>query len=666
MNHLALFAAIAVFMPVSGLRAQSAAQIQGSIQDPSGSAVPRAVVKATQTETGAVRTTTSDTDGTYVLTNLAIGPYRLEISKPGFSTYIQTGIVLQIESQSTVDVSLKVGDVKEEVKVEAGTALVETQSTNVGSVIENRRILELPIDGRQATDLIQLTGAAIPQGVAGPGGFPNTSQIVIVGGQAFGVGFYLDGGLFNNPWDNANLPFPFPDALQEFKVETSALDAGKGVHSGASINTATKAGTNEFHGDAFEFLRNNALNAQNFFTNASPNAAKDSLKRNQFGGVLGGRIIRDRLFFFAGYQNTQTRFTALPVSDAFVPTAAMQAGDFSACLRLIPDSLASYFPNGKLAPGISYDPASLKLARTLPATSDPCGRVHFVFPTHLGEDQGVGRVDYQVNSRQSAFGRYMAVAYYRPPAYTLAPTNILTTGQPVAGLDDLMQSVVVGHTWTVAPNSVNALRVGANRVAITRWNANFFSACDLGVKMYCGYVLHQSYFNVTGFFAVGANLSTMARSGSTTYHLSDDFSLIKGAHQLGFGATASEYRLLVRATVLPQNQFMFTSLPAFLLGGAPGNPVQVATGLPVRMDQEKWYLGSYVRDIWKVSPRFTVNAGLRYEPFLPSALTNGGVYNFRLTDMIANKKTTVYRNAPPGLTYPGDPGFPGSPGMNRQ
>jgi hypothetical protein len=284
------------------LRAQSTAQIQGSIQDASGSAVPGAVVKATQAETGAFRTITSDRDGTYVLTNLATGPYRLEVSKPGFSTYVQTGIVLQVESRPTVDISLTVGTVSEQVQVESDASLVETQSTNMGSVIENRRILELPLDGRQATDLIQLAGAAVPQGVAGPGGFPNTGQTVIAGGQAIGAGFYLDGGLFNNPWDNANLPFPFPDALQEFKVETSALDASKGVHAAASINAATKAGTNEFHGDIFEFLRNNALNAQNFFTNASPNEAKDTLAQpvwrrawrpaNQKQAVLFWRVPR--------------------------------------------------------------------------------------------------------------------------------------------------------------------------------------------------------------------------------------------------------------------------------------------------------------------------------------------------------------------------------------
>ena len=357
------------------LKAQSTAQIQGLVHDATGAIVPEAVIKVTQTETDTVRTAASGADGVYVLPNLPLGPYRLEVSKQGFAAYVQTGIVLQVESQATIDVVLKVGNVSEQVQVEANAALVETQSNNIGNVIENQRILELPLNGRQATDLIQLTGAAIPQGVAGAGGFPNTGQIVIAGGQAFGVGYYLDGGLYNNPWDNANLPFPFPDALQEFRVETSALDAAKGVHAGASINAVTRSGTNALHGDLFEFLRNNALNAQNFFTNASPTAAKDSLKRNQFGGTVGGRIIRDKLFVFGGYQNTITRQLVVAPT-AFIPTAAMQAGDFTACPSAIPATLASSFPGGKLAPGLKYDPASVIAAKQLPTTSDQIGRAH--------------------------------------------------------------------------------------------------------------------------------------------------------------------------------------------------------------------------------------------------------------------------------------------------
>ncbi|HEY3839794.1 MAG TPA: carboxypeptidase regulatory-like domain-containing protein [Bryobacteraceae bacterium] len=657
-------AAVLLLALSCGLRAQSTPQIQGLIRDASGAAVSGAIVKASQTEMGTARTTTSDVDGAYVLSNLAIGPYRLEVTKPGFKTYIQTGVVVQVESQSTVDIALRVGDLNEQVKVVADAALVETQSTNIGSVIENRRILELPLNGRLATDLIQLAGWAIPQGVAGSGGFPNTGQIVIAGGQAFGSGFYLDGGQFNNPWDNANLPFPFPDALQEFKVETNALDAGKGVHAGASINAATKSGTNDLHGDLFEFLRNNVLNAQNFFTNASPNAVKDSLKRNQFGGAFGGPIIRDRWFLFAAYQNTQTRLSA-PAPDAFVPTAAMQAGDFSACPSAIPASLASDFDNGKLAPGISFDPVSLKLARALPATSDPCGRTHFVIPTQVGEHQVVARTDYQINKNQSLFGRYLLVSYYRPPAFALAPANILTTQQ--AGLDDLVQSVIVGHTWTAGPNAVNSFRGGMNRVAVGRGNADFFSGCDLGVKMYCGYLPHQSFFSVTdGSFALGTATGSKARSISNSYQLGDDFSQVKGAHQIGFGVTLSQYRLSVRSTVYAQDQYMFPSLVAFLLGGTPSNSVMVTTSLPLSMGQEKWYFGSYVRDTWKLSPRLTLNAGLRYEPFLPMSMVEGAVYDFNLTDMIAGKKTTMYRNAPPGLTFPGDPDFPGHSGMNRQ
>src|SRR5262249_24529047 len=222
------------------------------------------------------------------------------------------------------------------------------------------------------------------------------------------------------------------------------------------------------------------------------------------------------------------------------------------------------------------------------------------------------------------------------------------------------------HTWTLSPTSVNSLRAGINRVAIGRGNADFFSACDLGVKMYCGYVPHQSYFAVTGAFSVVASCGTKARSVSTTYQLGEDSSLIKGAHQIGFGATLSQYRLSVRSSVLAQNMYVFPNLAAFLLGGAPNNPVTVTTSLPLSMGQEKWYFGSYVRDTWKLSPRLTLNAGLRYEPFLPLSMTDGAVYDFNLADMIAGKKTTIYKNAPPGLTFPGDPGFPGLSGMNRQ
>ena len=304
----------------------STSQIQGTVHDPTGAAVPGAEVKATQTDTGAVRTATTGADGGYVIANLPIGPYRLDVAKAGFSSYAQTGIVLQVSVNPTVDVALKIGTASESVQVEANTTQVETQATGVGQVLENQRILELPLNGRNAADLITLSGPAVMASTSTSRSFQGVSGgegIAVAGGTSFGTTYRLDGAMHNNPFDNFNLPLPFPDSLQEFKVETSALTAQNGVHSGASVNAVTKSGTNSIHGDAFEFIRNGDLDARNFFA-----ATRDTLKRNQFGGTVGGAIIKNKLFFFAGIQRTTTR-TAPPTNSAFVPNAQMLAGDFT-------------------------------------------------------------------------------------------------------------------------------------------------------------------------------------------------------------------------------------------------------------------------------------------------------------------------------------------------
>src|SRR5437879_3357925 len=226
---------LAMVFCVAGLWGQATSQMQGSVRDESGAAVPAAEVKATQTETNIVRTTTTGADGTYVLANLPIGPYRLEVSKQGFSTYVQTGIVLQVATIPAIDVALKVGNVSEQVQVEANAALVETQNTNIGAVIENQRILELPLNGRNAAELIQMVGAAVPAGINGTAGFPGGLNISVGGGLLSGVNYSLDGALYNNPFDAVNLPFPFPDALQEFKVETNSLTAEQGTHAAYTV-----------------------------------------------------------------------------------------------------------------------------------------------------------------------------------------------------------------------------------------------------------------------------------------------------------------------------------------------------------------------------------------------------------------------------------------------
>ena len=642
--------------------AQATSQIQGVVRDASGSPVPGAEVKATQTDTGAVRNATTGNDGGYVLSNLAIGPYRLDVSKSGFSTYVQSGIVLQVATSPNIDVQLSVGAVSETVQVEANAARVETENTSVGTVIENQRIIDLPLNGRQATDLIQLTGAAIPAGVNGTAGFPGGQNIAIAGGLLSGVGYFLDGSLYNNPFDATNLPFPFPDALQEFKVETSTLTAQNGMHSAAAINAVVKSGTNAFHGDAFDFLRNGDLNARNFFA-----ARRDTLKRNQFGGTVGGPILRNKLFFFAGYQGTITRQDPTDQT-TFVPTAQMLAGNFttwnSACNGNKP--LAAPYVNNILPPSL-ISAQSLAIAKMLPTPdnpADPCGRVTYGAVTQINQHQVLGRVDYQINAKQSLFGRYMATTYFQPPAYSLTK-NLLASTQ--GGLDDLAQSATLGHTYLISPTTINSFRLAFNRVGVHRINNDYFSGCDLNIEMYC-YIPHQTVVTVTGGPSIGIATAIAASFIPTTWTIGDDVTLIRGSHQFAFGGTAFRYQSSSNANVYSAGSFAFNgnATGAGLADFVAGQLDSFTQGVPNTLFVTKWYVGLYGQDTWKVSPRLTATLGLRWEPFLPQAVNNGAIYGFSFDRLQQGVTSTVFKNAPPGLLYAGDPGFPGKSGINNR
>src|SRR5947199_2158337 len=316
-------------MTCASLRAQATAQISGAVRDQSGAVLPGVEVTATQTDTGIVRMAVTNETGSYVLPNLAVGPFRLEAALPGFRTFVQTGIVLQVNSNPVINPVLEVGQVTEQLEVQANASLVDTRSTAVGQVMENERILELPLQGRQVTDLITLSGAAVETGKSAPEGWNKGTTagtfISVAGGQNFGVMYALDGAMHNNGYDGTSMPMPFPDALQESRVEASGMGAAGGTRgSGGQVNAVTKSGTNEFYGNAFEFVRNYVFNARNFFA-----LKRDTLKRNQFGGTLGGPIIQNKLFFFGGYQGTLTRSDPTGLI-SFIPTPAMLAGDFTA------------------------------------------------------------------------------------------------------------------------------------------------------------------------------------------------------------------------------------------------------------------------------------------------------------------------------------------------
>src|SRR5438445_989527 len=244
------------FIAPATIWAQATAQVSGTVRDASGAVLPGVQVTATQVDTGISRTTLTNETGFYVLPNLPLGPYRLEASLVGFRTFAQSGIVLQVGSSPVIDVRMEVGQVAQTVEAQAEVAAIETRSLGVGTVVESERVLDLPLNGRQPTDLITLSGLAI-QTSSSPGFNMDTGvNISVAGGTSYSVQYNLDGASHLDMYSGTNMPLPFPDALQEFKLVTSSQDASSGGHSSASVNSVTKSGTNAFRGDLFEFLRN--------------------------------------------------------------------------------------------------------------------------------------------------------------------------------------------------------------------------------------------------------------------------------------------------------------------------------------------------------------------------------------------------------------------------
>jgi hypothetical protein len=653
---LFVYAAVSV-----GLFAQSVSQISGTVRDASGLAVPGAEVTATQTDTGLVRTTVTSSDGTYVLPSLPIGPYRMEIKKEGFSTYVQSGVVLQVDTVPAVDATLKVGAVSEQVQVEAAAAMVETHSTAVGQVVNQQQVVDLPLNGREITQLITLAGNSTTVqaafGAAPASGnlissknYPNEALVSVAGGALNGLTYLMDGGSHNDPFNNLNLPLPFPDAVQEFKVETSALPAQYGQHSAGAVNVVTKSGSNGFHGDAFEFVRNGDFNARDFFA-----PVRDALKRNQFGGTLGGPIRKNKLFFFLGYQDTiiHSQPSSTPAN---IPTLAELSGNFvpyeTQCFPS-PQTLKAPFVNNVLPPSL-ISPQAVKMASYFPTGSEPCGLTFYAIVANQNENLGIAKIDYQLSSKQSIFGRYFVAHSLTPSSFTGTELSVLN-----AGTDDEVNSLVLGHTYIFSGNMLNTFRATLNRDGITKFQVPILTAPGIGVAPYYQPLPNYSNINISGDFNSAGGFATPGLIETTTYQVSDDFNWVKGSHQIQFGASYirpgqnSTFCVYCDGLYTFSGQLTGNAMADFISGS-----LDSFTDANISHDRERWNnVGLYAQDSWKFNSHLTINYGLRWEPYLAGRILNGWVTHFNQADFNAGIHSTIYPNAPVGTLFPGDAGF---------
>ncbi len=642
-------------------QAISTSQIKGTVQDATGSAVPGAEVKATQTATGISRTTTTGADGSYIVPELAIGPYQLEVTKTGFNKYVQTGITLQVDSNPTIDVALKVGAVTEQVLVEASAAMVETENAGVGQVIDQQRVVDLPLNGRQVTDLLFLTGGT-SEGRAFRGSYPTQASPSIAGGMAGSVSYWLDGGTHNDPLSNQNLPLPFPDALQEFKVETSSLPAQYGVHPAGAVNAITKSGGNAFHGDLFEFVRNYIFDARTTGYADATNP-RDNLKRNQFGGTIGGPIKKDKLFFFFGYQDTIERSSS-PATITNMPTPNMLQGNFSGCGTLNPG-----IGTNNQVPLSMLSPIALKIAATLPlASNTSCGTYTYLSPTNYGENQGITKIDYHLSDRNTFFGRYYITHLTQEPGPATA--NFVLASVP--GASDQVQNLTLGDTFLITPRTVNSFRATFNRSSNTTVNNSLYNWTDVGVGDI--YQLDPAKFGkgLGGLSINGGPFGTGITPSWQPYdtlEFSDDIHLSRGKHQITLGVDYINLRAFATNYLNSNGVFAFDGSQTgyatadFLLG----KPVSFTQSAPSYSDQRQNVLGVYAQDEWKVTRRFTINAGLRWDPFFAHTNPYGENVSFSLYNFEHDIFSKKNPNAPPGFVFSGDQNGPsGNSYMNNK
>jgi hypothetical protein len=680
--------------------------IQGIVSDSTGAVVANASVTLAESATGLTLNTKSDGSGIYSFPNINIGTYTLTVTAPNFETFVKTNNVLEVGSNISLNVTMTVGRQAQTIMVTTENLALQTEDASFKQTIDSNEVTEMPLNGRLLTNLIQFAGAEFANNPGDSTGSKFTWQstgLSIAGAPGNSVSWTLDGGVHVDFMGGTNLPLPFPDAVSQFSVETSVLGSQNGMHSGAAVDIVTRSGANAFHGSGFEFLRNNFIDATNFFA-----AGKDTLHQNQYGGTFGGpvRIPRlfngtDKLFFFFAYQWEKSD-SASANSTAYVPTAANLQGDFSNTdpppgaaanncgkpQQLFDPITGLLLPGNKYASPPTWNASALKLEPYLPAINparDPynCGLVYYALPSEFFDKELDTRVDYTINSTNSLYVAYYLDGYQAPAFYS--PTDILLTAN--SGNIEQTQSLTIGWNHVFTSNLVDSVHLtGIRRRNLRGYNSADINAATLGITIFqyqpIGLQLSDSTSGKNHGFSIGGGSNSKAViNDNTPFAIADDLTWVKGKHQFIFGGGYIRNELNLNNTYNGNGTFSFSGI--YSGNGPTGSGAGVGsstnaspgdanldfldgsmnpTGFNQSRPQQNALRGPittlYAQDTFHASKRLTVVAGIRWQPyFVPPDVFHRGM-QFNDAAFLANQVSTVYPTAPAGSFYYGDKGVP--------
>ena len=659
---------LVALLTVSNVAAQQiTGSIRGTVSDPSGAVVQAAAVTAKQIETGLTRLAVTDKQGEYVLVELPIGHYQLEVQAKGFETYLQEGISLDVNQNAAVSVHLELGSATQRVEVSANATLVQTTVSSLGETVMEREILDLPLDGRNFSQLGLLQPGVVPltPGLLEAGGPARQNQAYAVDGQRpESNNFLIDGADNVSSVDGGFVLKPPIDAIAEFKILTHNADAEFGRNTGSTTNIVTRSGSNSFHGALWEFFRNDAMDASDYFTQSV-----QPLKQNQFGATFGGPIIKDKTFFFGYYEGFRNRQgETVP---ATVPSLAERQGNFA---ELCTSGFTNGFCNdpnpadgqqlynfltGAPVPNnqLTYiDPIAKNVLPFFPLPNT--GTNGFIATQTLSEnnDQFGVRLDHYLSRVDTLNFRYMYSS--GPTTDPLSPVGANVPGFPV-GEDDRAQNFVAQETHVFSPNTIGVARFSflRNKFLLDE-HLNHESPSDLGFEYdpTLPSAAGPPFIQVGGYASVGDPITGPRNTFQNTFDGSGSVSWIHGHHEFKFGGGYRRDQINALQGIASNGFFVFSTFPfsdgfASFLSGQP--VVFLQGGGDFSREIRERAFDAYAQDNYRITSNLTLNLGLRYELPLPATENKN-----RMNLFVPGAQSRVIPNAPPGLLYPGDPGVP--------